>query len=353
MPDASRTPDALGPNAWLVDEMFEEFRRDPSSVADSWREFFEGYLPGGANLARPSVPGPGSVRPEGDGGGVGSAAPGSVTAGSVAAGPRGGSSRQPTGATLSSANGGAMSGGPASLTHGGTAENGAVSNGTVAATPTGPPSGGVVGSAADGPVPVPLRGAAARIVANMTASLGVPTATSFRVVPAKVLEVNRLVLNNQLVRNGTAGKVSFTHLIAFAVVRAATEVPAINSSFVETAATQAGAAPAVLHHRHVNLGLAVDQTRPDGSHALLVPVIRNADSLDFRGFWQAYEELIRKIRNNKMDPADFAGATMTLTNPGTLGTVQSVPRLMPGQGAIVGVGSIDYPAECRHHYVHL
>src|SRR5207302_3927527 len=96
---------------------------------------------------------------------------------------------------------------------------------------------------------------------------------------------------------------------------------------------------------HVGLGLAVDVEKSDGSHTLLVPCIKNADTLDFKGFWTAYEEMIRKVRNNKIGPDDFAGTPATLTDPGTIGTVHSVPRLMPGQGVIVGVGALDYPGE--------
>src|SRR5205085_12341677 len=98
-------------------------------------------------------------------------------------------------------------------------------------------------------------------------------------------------------------------------------------------------------HEHVGLGIAVDVEKKDGSRTLLVACIKNADTLDLKSFWSSYEELIRKVRNNKLSPDDFSGTTMTLTNPGTIGTVQSVPRLMPGQGVIVGVGSLDYPAE--------
>ena len=186
----------------------------------------------------------------------------------------------------------------------------------------------------------PLRGAAARIVANMEASLEVPTATSFREVPAKLLEVNRRVINGYLGRT-RGGKVSFTHLIGYAVVQAlAGRRPRMNSTFVEGADGK----PRVVRHEHVGLGLAVDVEKSDGSRTLLVPVIKDADTLDFRGFWAAYEELIRKVRTNKLAADDFAGATVTLTNPGTIGTVQSVPRLMPGQGVIVGVGRLDYPA---------
>jgi 2-oxoglutarate dehydrogenase E1 component len=191
----------------------------------------------------------------------------------------------------------------------------------------------------DGDGGEPLRGAAARTVENMEASLGVPTATSVRAIPAKLLEVNRQILNNQLARTG-AGKVSFTHLIAFAVVRALEEFPNLNSSY----ALDDGK-PVVIRHPHVNLGLAVDVKRRDGSHSLLVPCVKAADTLDFAGFWRDYEALITKVRSGSISPDDFVGTTCTITNPGMIGTVHSVPRLMPGQGFIVGVGSIGYPAE--------
>ncbi len=298
--------------------MFEEFRRDPGSVSESWRDFFQGYKPGGANLARPVLVGTSEAEEAQEPGAAadGIAGP-SITAPAVEAAPR-----------------------PA------------------------PPSP-VEGTT------VPLRGSPARVVANMTSSLTVPTATSFRAVPAKLLEVNRLILNNQLARSGAAGKVSFTHLIGWAVVQAVQSVPALNCSFRDDAGAEAAAngqvaadapaspaagnggapaagpvtTPGVFRPDHVNLGIAVDLPRPDGTRTLVVPVLKQAEALDFRGFWSAYEELVRKVRTGKAQVTDFVGATLTLTNPGTLGTVQSVPRLMPGQGAIVGVGAIDYPAE--------
>jgi 2-oxoglutarate dehydrogenase E1 component len=176
----------------------------------------------------------------------------------------------------------------------------------------------------------------------MKASLAVPTATSVHPVPAKLLEVNRSVINNQLGRT-TGGKVSFTHLIGWAVVRALRAVPALNSNFVPEIDEKG--TPGVVHHQHVGLGLAVDVERSDGSRALLVPCVKRADELDFAGFLHAYEDLVRKVRTNKLSVDDFSGVTVTITNPGTLGTTQSVPRLMPGQGAIIGVGSLAYPAE--------
>ncbi|QQS24406.1 MAG: multifunctional oxoglutarate decarboxylase/oxoglutarate dehydrogenase thiamine pyrophosphate-binding subunit/dihydrolipoyllysine-residue succinyltransferase subunit [Actinomycetota bacterium] len=214
------------------------------------------------------------------------------------------------------------------------------------ATAPAAPAGQPAPAPAAAPVPAvevgdPIRGAGAAIVANMERSLAVPTATSFRNVPAKLLEVNRKVINGYRQRAGL-GKVSFTHLIGYAIVRAiADEVPAMNNTFVEGTDGK----PRVVRNEHVHLGLAVDVAKSDGSRTLVVPVVRDADTADFAAFLGAYEDLIRKVRANKLQVSDFQGATVTLTNPGTIGTVQSVPRLMPGQGVIVGVGSIDYPAE--------
>ena len=203
-------------------------------------------------------------------------------------------------------------------------------------------------AAAPAPKPVevnaaatPLRGAAARIVTNMEASLRVPTATSVRTVAARLLEINRASLNESLGRT-TGAKVSFTHLIAFAIIKGLQEITSMNATFVE--AVDAKGTPGVIRHEHVGLGLAVDVERPDGTRNLLVPVIRDADTMDFRDFLLAYEELVRKVHNATFGADDFVGATCSLTNPGTLGTVQSVPRLMPGQGAIFGVGALAWPA---------
>ena len=173
----------------------------------------------------------------------------------------------------------------------------------------------------------------------MEASLGVPTATSVRSVPAKLLEVNRQILNNHLART-RGGKVSFTHLIGYAVLQALRAVPNMNSTFGVV-----DGKPSVVRHTHVNLGIAIDLKKDDGSRTLLVPNIKSADTLDFAAFHAAYEELIRKARTNKLAVDDFSGTTVSITNPGTIGTMHSVPRLMPGQGAIIGVGAISYPIE--------
>src|SRR6185503_12015371 len=184
-----------------------------------------------------------------------------------------------------------------------------------------------------------LRGVSAKIVQNMDASLEVPTATSVRAVPAKLMVDNRIVINNHLAR-GRGGKISFTHLIGFAMVEALAEMPAMNASYV-----LADEKPSILTPAHVNVGIAIDLAKPDGTRQLLVPSIKKCETLDFAGFWAAYEDVVRRARGNKLTVDDFAGTTISLTNPGTIGTVHSVPRLMTGQGLIVGVGALDYPVE--------
>jgi multifunctional 2-oxoglutarate metabolism enzyme len=174
---------------------------------------------------------------------------------------------------------------------------------------------------------------------RMDVAVGTPRLSSIRTMPAKLLEVNRTILNHHLART-SGGKVSFTHLIGWAVVKAAAGKPAMRASYRLVDGT-----PHVVRHDHLNLGLAVDVTRPDGTRTLLVPNIKRADTLDFARFFTAYEELVRRVKANALTADDSAGTLVTITNPGMLGTVASVPRLMAGQSAIVGVGSIDYPAE--------
>ncbi|MGH7498782.1 MAG: 2-oxo acid dehydrogenase subunit E2, partial [Gemmatimonadales bacterium] len=186
----------------------------------------------------------------------------------------------------------------------------------------------------------PIKGPAAKLVANMNESLTVPTATTLRVVPVGVLEERRRRLNRGLEAAGRPSKVSFTHLIAYAVIQATKQYPVMGHTLVTHDGTSYRVVP-----EGIALGLAVDVQRKDGSRGLVVPVIKRADTMDFAGFHAAYEALVDKARNNRLMPDDFAGATMSLTNPGGLGTVASVPRLMAGQGAIIAVGAIGYPAE--------
>jgi 2-oxoglutarate dehydrogenase E1 component len=268
--DQQHPSSSFGANEWLVEEMYERYRANPSSVAPAWQEFFADFRPRSTPAVAPP-PAPAAVAPAP----VAPAAPGPAP--DVAAEERG----------------------------------------------------------------EPIRGAGAMIVANMERSLAVPTATGFRNVPAKLLEVNRSIINGYRGRSGQ-GKVSYTHLIGYAVVRAIVDAaPVMNNTYVEGADGK----PRVVRNPQVNLGLAVDVDKGGGTRTLVVPVLRDAASLRFSEFLAGYEELIRKVRTNKLTVDDFQGATVTLTNPGTIGTVQSVPRLMPGQGTIVGVGSIDYPAE--------
>ncbi len=260
--------------------MYERYLQKPSSVSESWQEFFADY---------------GDHRPS-----------------SVAAAPV---------ATMSP---------PTTVD--------AMATPAPAAAPA-PSNGAADDDAPAEPAGDPIRGAAARIVTNMEASLGVPTATSFREVPARLLEVNRSIINGYLGRT-LGGKVSYTHIIGYAVVRAVADaMPVMNSTYLEDDEGK----PRVIRHENIGLGIAVDMQKSDGSRTLLVPCVKNADTLNFREFVDAYEAVIHKVRSGKLSPDDFAGTTISLTNPGTIGTVQSVPRLMPGQGLIVGVGTIAFP----------
>lgn len=183
-----------------------------------------------------------------------------------------------------------------------------------------------------------LKGPAAALTGYMEQSLSIPTATSFRNVPVDVLDARRKELNGAIRAAGRSERVSFTHLIAYALVRAAQELPYITYSFRRD---EAGA-PARLEPG-IHLGLAVDAERKDGTRSLVVPVIRDAGALDFAAFRNKYEELVAKARENKLVADDLQGASFTLTNPGGIGTVASVPRLMAGQGAIIATGAIGYP----------
>jgi 2-oxoglutarate decarboxylase len=178
----------------------------------------------------------------------------------------------------------------------------------------------------------PLRGGAAMLVRYMEESRSIPTATSFR-----TLTVTRLDARRRELKAGPR-KVSFTHLIAYAIVRAAQDMPVMANHFAEL-----DGKPNRMVDGRVNLGLAVDVEKKDGSRTLMVPVITDAGSLAFDAFLDAYDGLVEKARTNTLTADDLVGANVTLTNPGGLGTVASVPRLMPGQGTIVATGSIAYP----------
>lgn len=186
---------------------------------------------------------------------------------------------------------------------------------------------------------VPLKGAAARLAANMTSSLSIPVATSQRTIAVKVIDENRRVINEYRTLHGTS-KVSYTHLVGWAIVKALGKVPAINNAYAE----QDGQ-PVRRIRGAVNLGIAVDVEGKDGARALTVPSVKNANAMTFAEFLTACEDIVKRARANKLTVADFEGTSVSLTNPGTVGTMGSTPRLMPGQGAIIATGAIDFPAE--------
>ena len=184
-----------------------------------------------------------------------------------------------------------------------------------------------------------LKGMTKTLAVNMDESLKVPTATSVRTIPAKLMIDNRIVINNHMSRT-RGGKISFTHLIGWALIRALKEFPSQNVFYAEIDGKPSVVAPA-----HINLGIASRFPKPDGTRSLLVPSIKRADTLSFSEYLVSYEDLISRARANKLTAADFQGTTISLTNPGGIGTVHSVPRLMKGQGCIVGAGALEYPAE--------
>jgi 2-oxoglutarate dehydrogenase E1 component len=173
----------------------------------------------------------------------------------------------------------------------------------------------------------------------MAASLTIPLATSQRTIAVKLVDENRRIVNQHLTLLGR-GKVSYTHLLGWAIVKALAEFPALNSAYVE----QEGRPFRAVRPR-VNLGIAIDVPGKDGARSLMVPNIKDAGSLSFQEFLTAFDGLVSRARQGQLSPDDFAGTTISLTNPGTVGTMASTPRLMPGQGAIVASGAIDYPAE--------
>ena len=316
MPTQDQISPGFGANEWMVEEMRAAWSADPSSVSPQWRELFETDPSAGLHQ-----PGPASSN---------------GSASSAAGGPRRATITPQAASSLR--------------------RSSAVQDVTRSDLPPAPPSDTAPPTSPyaqrqaahpahdqDGDAyedrATRLKGAAARTAKNMDDSLSMPTATSARAVPAKVLIENRAVINTHLART-RGGKVSFTHLIGWAVVESLTEMPSMNVSY---GVDEAG--KPVLHEpAHVAFGLAIDVPGSDGQRRLLVPSIKQADLMDLSGFVEAYEALVAKARENKLDLDDFRGTTVTLTNPGMIGTLHSVPRLMPGQGLIVGVGAMDYPA---------
>ena len=311
----------FGANDWLVDEMYEHYLTDPTSVDPVWVEYFKTNKPGAAPVQSGTTSTAASTAPVSKG---------------LPPVPK--AQQQKPILTPPAPEVVAVVPTPAPAV--------AVQQPIVrdTATPQPTPADPIVK-----PVPVlvtpsasslePIRGVAARVVQSMEASLSVPTATSVRAVPAKLMIDNRIVINNHMKR-ARGGKVSFTHIIAYAMIKAVRAMPEMNSFFGDI-----DGKPAVGHPEHINLGIAIDLAKADGSRQLLVPSVKGCEDLDFAQFWGAYEAVIKKARTATLSVEDFAGTTMSITNPGTLGTVHSVPRLVQGQGLILGVGALDYPAE--------
>ncbi|MFE4948468.1 multifunctional oxoglutarate decarboxylase/oxoglutarate dehydrogenase thiamine pyrophosphate-binding subunit/dihydrolipoyllysine-residue succinyltransferase subunit [Leifsonia sp. NPDC056665] len=344
----------FGANEWLVEELYEQFLRDRNSVDKSWWPILENYKPTikDSEASTPSeTPAPTPAEP-----GVPTPseptfpAPAEPTVPTPPAqpatpAPAPGAPEQPSGPSQSS--GPAQSSEPRPVT---TpipiiGAQPVARTTSIAPKPQPVPADAPVTSpnatveAAEEDKVTPLRGMAKSLATNMDASLSVPTATSVRTIPAKLMIDNRIVINNHLKR-ARGGKVSFTHLIGWALIQALKDFPSQNVFYEEVDGKPSVVAPA-----HINLGIAIDLPKPDGTRALLVPSIKRADTMAFGEYLSAYEDLVSKARNNKLTAGDFAGTTISLTNPGGIGTVHSVPRLMKGQGAIIGAGALEYPAE--------
>ncbi|HEU5324451.1 MAG TPA: 2-oxo acid dehydrogenase subunit E2, partial [Candidatus Limnocylindria bacterium] len=268
-------------NAGYVADLYEQYRSDPTSVDPDWRALFDSGVAGFEPVASPAA------EPSGNGQ---ASAP---EAGAAPPAPPAAEPMQPT-------------------------------------PPAQPAPAGAPAAASVPDGATAIKGPSARLVQNMVASLAVPTATSFREIEVATLERRRKELNGQIAPK----KVSFTHLIGWAIVQAASDQRSMSHYFTEADGQAYRVDPGA-----INLGLAVDVERSSGRF-LVVPVIKGADDMDFAGFHARYEELVEKARTNKLSPDDFVGATITLTNPGTLGTTASVPRLMPNQGTIVATGTI-------------
>ncbi|MFA5405103.1 MAG: 2-oxo acid dehydrogenase subunit E2, partial [Ignavibacteria bacterium] len=185
---------------------------------------------------------------------------------------------------------------------------------------------------------VPIRGAGVKIIENMDSSLSIPVATSLRTISVKVLEENRRIINNYFQKTGS-GKISYTHLAGWAIIKALEKIPSLNFAFGVI-----NNEPQVIKRKDINIGLAIDLIKKDGSRSLIVPNIKKVNTLNFKEFFDAYNDIISRSKINKIEISDFQDTTISLTNPGTLGTVSSNPRLMVGQGAIIATGSIDYPS---------
>jgi 2-oxoglutarate decarboxylase len=304
----------FGANEWLVDEMYEQYLADKNSVDRAWWPLLEAKAQQ-AHTTTPAATAPPQA--------TASAPPAPAPAAAPAPAPN----EPPTTTT------------PIARTTSVAPRRAPVPADAPVTAPQSVAAPGELPPAEAQPVVTPLRGMAKALASNMDASLTVPTATSVRTIPAKLMIDNRIVINNHL-RRTRGGKVSFTHIIGWALIQALKEFPSQNVYYSDVDGKPSVVAPA-----HVGLGIAIDLPKPDGTRSLMVPAVKRAETLTFGEFLTAYEDLVRRARANKLTADDFKGASVSLTNPGGIGTVHSVPRLMKGQGCIIGAGALEYPAE--------
>ena len=301
-----------GPNAWLIDEQFQQYSKDPNSVDKEWRDYFEANgAPKQAAQPKASAKASGST----------ASAPAQKPAEKK-------ESSAPKPAEKSPAAPGAK------------APSDSKSSET---KPKADPkkSESPLDRIKDAPEPGSrvLKGMFKAIAKNMDESLEIPTATTVRDIPVKLMWENRAMINDHLKRT-RGGKISFTHILGYALVKAVQIHPDMNVRYE----IQDGK-PTVVQPEHVNLGLAIDLPQKDGSRALVVAAIKEAENKTFAEFIDAYQDIVDRSRKNKLTMDDFSGVTINLTNPGGIGTRHSIARLTKGSGSIIGVGSMDYPAE--------
>lgn len=290
----------FGQNEWLVDQMYQQYKQDPQSVDADWQNFFKNN-----NFAADS------------------AAPAAQTSTATSA-------QAPATAAAAPAQAAPAAAKSAAPTTG----KGAAKVPTRVAPPA--PKAPV---AAPEPGATVLKGAAKAVAKNMDISLEIPTATSVRDMPAKLMFENRAMINETLTARG-GSKISFTHIIGWALVQAVMAHPDMNNYYDEI-----DGKPTLVTPEHINLGLAIDMVAKNGTRSLVVAAIKECETLNFSTFVEKYEDIVARGRAGKLVMDDFQGVTISLTNPGGIGTRHSVPRLTKGQGAIIGVGSMDYPAE--------
>lgn len=280
----------FGANASYVEGLLSRYRNDPNSVDESWRTYFSELMNGASPLEKGMEKGNGRSAAE---------------------------SETSTNAQSSKTGSGGAAAAPAVISP---KEKAAIALGTDVEVK-------------------PIIGPAKKIVENMEESLTVPIATSTRQMPVKVLEENRRIINENLEKSAR-GKTSYTHLIGWAIVKSLQLYPHLNEGFAVVNGN-----PSRYQRESVNLGIAIDIQKKDGSRTLMVPNIKGADKMNFAQFLDAYDDVVKRAREGKLTMQDFQGTTISLTNPGTIGTIASNPRLMSGQSIIIATGAIGYPAE--------